>query len=92
MIEPPRPYFYKYVTSEVAKLILVNRKVRYSAPSLFNDPFDTQIDLHFPFNLEDLREPTMQRFLDAANSGSPLPNADIHHNARVLEKIGRAHV
>ena len=32
----------------------------------------------------------MQRFLDAANSGSPLPNADIHHNARVLEMFRQA--
>ncbi len=85
MIEPPRPYFYKYVTAEVAKIILVNWKVRYSAPSSFNDPFDTQIDLHFPFDLEDLREPMMQRILNAINSGTPLPNADSHPYAGLLE-------
>lgn len=38
-----REYFYKYVTAEVAKLILETLKVRCSSPLLFNDPFDSQI-------------------------------------------------
>lgn len=37
-----RKYFYKYVTAETALLILQNRKLKYSSPILFNDPFDTQ--------------------------------------------------
>lgn len=44
-----RKYFYKYVTSEIALLILQNRTVRYSSPVLFNDPFDTQTKLSFGF-------------------------------------------
>jgi hypothetical protein len=85
MIKLLRPYFYKYVTAEVAKRILTNREVQYSDPRRFNDPFDTQIDLHYPFDLKDLRKPMMQRILDAANSDTPLPNADTHPTARKIE-------
>jgi hypothetical protein len=87
MTKPTQSYFYKYVTADVAKLILVNRTVRYSAPIRFNDPFDTQIDLHFPFDLEDLCEPTMERYLAAANSSTPLPNADVDPRVLVMEKF-----
>jgi hypothetical protein len=69
----------------VAKLTLINRKVRYSAPNLFNDPFDTQTDLHFPFEFEELKEPTLQRLHDAVNSNKPLPNADKHPHAWIVE-------
>lgn len=44
-----RKYFYKYVTAEIALLILQNRTVRYSSPILFNDPFDIQTRLRFDF-------------------------------------------
>lgn len=44
-----RRYFYKYVTAETALLILQNRTVRYSSPTLFNDPFDTQTRLRCEF-------------------------------------------
>ena len=32
--------FYKHTTADTAKLILANRKLRWSMPKLFNDPFD----------------------------------------------------
>jgi hypothetical protein len=44
-----RKYFYKYVTPETALLILQNRTVRYSSPTLFNDPFDIQTRLRCEF-------------------------------------------
>ncbi|MDD5281484.1 MAG: DUF2971 domain-containing protein [Candidatus Omnitrophica bacterium] len=40
-----RDYFYKYVTADVAKNILNTLKVRCSSPVLFNDPFDSQIEI-----------------------------------------------
>lgn len=44
-----RKCFYKYVTFETALQILQNRKVRYSSPLLFNDPFDIQTRLGYEF-------------------------------------------
>lgn len=44
-----RKYFYKYVTAEAVLLILQNRKLKYSSPITFNDPFDVQTKIAFPF-------------------------------------------
>ena len=52
MITHDREYFYKYVSAETAKAILTTEKVRWSSPRLFNDPFDVQFDLQFPFTEE----------------------------------------
>lgn len=35
-----RDCFYKYVTSDVAKLIIKDHTLRWSCPAAFNDPFD----------------------------------------------------
>ena len=35
-----RPSFCKYVSAEVAKVILINKTLRWSSPLLFDDPFD----------------------------------------------------
>ena len=40
---------FKYATAETAKIVLESRTRRWSSPSLFNDPFDVQFDLHVEF-------------------------------------------
>jgi hypothetical protein len=40
-----KEYFYKYVTADVAKNILNTLQVKCSSPVLFNDPFDSQIEI-----------------------------------------------
>lgn len=40
-----RDFFYKYTTVNVAKKILNDLQVKYSSPLLFNDPFDSQIEI-----------------------------------------------
>ena len=43
-----RRFFYKYMPSETARIVLANRTLRWSSPVLFNDPFDIHPDtLHF---------------------------------------------
>ncbi len=43
-----RRFFYKYMPAETARIVLANRTLRWSAPVLFNDPFDIHPDtLHF---------------------------------------------
>lgn len=44
-----RQHFFKYTTAETAKLIVSSRKLRWSSPLLFNDPFDHQTGFAFPF-------------------------------------------
>lgn len=45
-----RQFFYKYVTAEVARIILATRKLRWSSPLLFNDPFDVTQELRLNFD------------------------------------------
>ena len=43
-----RRFFYKYVAACTARIVLASRKLRWSSPVLFNDPFDNHPDaLHF---------------------------------------------
>jgi hypothetical protein len=57
-----RQHFFKYTTAETAKLIVGSRKLRWSTPLLFNDPFDHQSGFAFPFTGEKFSE----AFLDAS--------------------------
>lgn len=49
-----RSVFYKYVTAEVAKIVLATRKLRWSSPLLFNDPFDVTQELRLNFDEAEL--------------------------------------
>lgn len=49
-------YLYKYLTTESALLILRNRKLKYSSPLLFNDPFDVQTVVDYGFDLSEFIE------------------------------------
>ena len=45
-----RQFFYKYVTAKIAKIVLTTRKLRWSSPVLFNDPFDITQELRLNFD------------------------------------------
>lgn len=55
-----RRFFYKYVSSEVAKTILANRTLRWSSPLLFNDPFDVTQELRLNFNESELNQAVVE--------------------------------
>jgi Protein of unknown function (DUF2971) len=42
-----RQSFFKYMSADVARLVLTNRTLRWSSPTLFNDPFDVPRELSF---------------------------------------------
>lgn len=48
-----RDYFFKYVTADVAQLILENLQVKCSSPILFNDPFDSQLSVNLDQDIDD---------------------------------------
>lgn len=52
--------FYKYMTDKVAKIVLVNHTLRWSSPSLFNDPFDITRDFSLGFDIEEIKEPLIE--------------------------------
>lgn len=57
-----KKYFYKYVTPEAALLILQNRKLKYSSPVTFNDPFDVQTRILYPFQESEFAELFIKEF------------------------------
>lgn len=48
-----REHFFKYVTASTAEKILESGKLLWSAPHLFNDPFDHQVAYSFTFTGEE---------------------------------------
>ena len=68
-------YFYKYVPMDTAHIILKNGTFRYSSPSTFNDPFDIQTELCFPFDIGELPNLTMEK-MDAIIVGKENPVID----------------
>src|SRR5258707_12514489 len=51
-----KSHFFKYTSVGSALKILESRKLRWSAPSLFNDPFDHQATFKFDFSEADFTE------------------------------------
>lgn len=49
-----RTFFYKYTSAKTAATILITKKVRFSSPLLFNDPFDIPRKLTLAFSGVDL--------------------------------------
>lgn len=49
-----QPHFFKYTTAETAKKIVSTQSFRWSSPLNFNDPFDHQTGVYFPFTGQEL--------------------------------------
>src|SRR5258708_7791396 len=50
---------FKYATTDTARAILRTRALRWSAPELFNDPFEFKSPLEFGFEWDDLESPLL---------------------------------
>lgn len=57
-----RSSFFKYMTAEVAGLVLKNRMLRWSSPVLFNDPFDVPRELIFDLDYQDIYRASAECF------------------------------
>ena len=53
--EKPKFPLFKYVPAEVLRLILCTRKLRWSSPLKFNDPFDVRRGIDFGIPIDDLK-------------------------------------
>jgi len=54
--------FCKYVTAEVAFKTLNTLTVKCSSPLLFNDPFDSLLEIRYDFSIEEVPELMFKRF------------------------------
>jgi hypothetical protein len=66
-----RQHFFKYTTAETAKLIISSRKLRWSSPLLFNDPFDHQTGFAFPFTGKEFSEAFLEASLRVVYEAAP---------------------
>ena len=66
-------HFYKYVSSETARIILNTRKFRYSSPLLFNDPFDVQTELKFNFDINNFHNEIVDEMIRLASLDEIIP-------------------
>lgn len=86
---PNRPgSFFKYVTAQVAKIILVNHTLRWSSPLLFNDPFDVKRDFDLGFNVEEIQQPLVNEITDLLSAGE-IPDLSSKPHAEWLVKLLR---
>lgn len=87
MVAVSFPHFYKYVTAKTAKNILRSCTVKYSSPLTFNDPFDNQHKLAFPFTEKARTNAFKNILLGLWNTDSPV-NGNIFAEAlRSIPKI-----
>lgn len=82
-----RKVFFKYVTSEVAKIILVTRKLRWSSPILFNDPFDVPQELGLGFDAHALNKALDNRMADLVEQAQTKGNEITDPRVIALLKI-----
>lgn len=60
--------FYKYRDIDQTRKLLETGTLAWSSPLLFNDPFDTQVDLRFDFEINELQDPLLHRLVEIVTS------------------------
>lgn len=71
-----QPHFYKYMSADVARIVLENRTLRWSTPGTLNDPYDMQFDLHFKIERERTKKLALQKMWDAIYGDEIVPVAN----------------
>lgn len=64
--------FYKYYSSSTALLVLQSGKTRWSAPRLFNDPFDFPDQMHYSFSGEAADKALIDELIDLSYGSAPI--------------------
>ena len=65
--------FYKYMTADVAEIVLQNRTLRWSSPKLFNDPFDVPRELAVGVEKNEIRKELASLILSFFRSSDKAP-------------------
>ncbi len=66
-------YLFKYASADTAKKVIGTRSFRWSSPQIFNDPFDHQIGLVFPYTGDELAR-ALENMAESAIFGEPAFN------------------
>ena len=78
-----RHSFFKYMSADVAHLVLTNRTLRWSSPVLFNDPFDVPRELSFGITADALVQ-AMARKMAQLIENPPGDTSRLEPNLRLI--------
>jgi hypothetical protein len=84
-----RVSFFKYLTAPTARIVLATRKLRWSSPQIFLDPFDVPINLELPFKTTDLQFAIAQKIADMIESDTPFRQSQLANLAERIRALGR---
>lgn len=71
----PKNHFYKYTPASTAIAVLRSRRLRWSSPLLFNDPFDVTQTLRLDLDARTLTTHVVAEMLSALESPDPPPQS-----------------
>jgi Protein of unknown function (DUF2971) len=77
------PRFFKYMPVDTAMLVLGKRTLRWSAPDLFNDPFEFKSPFALGFEWDDVEKPFYDEFSRVVTQASDPPLAPADKNSAV---------
>ncbi len=78
-----RVSFYKYMSSNTAKAVLENSTLRWSSPTLFNDPFDVPREMSFGIAPKEITEALSDRIIKLIES-PPAHTVDLYLKLRLI--------
>lgn len=67
---------FKFMTAATGRIVLANRRLRWSTPRTFNDPFDVQFDLRIDIDRGEVRRLALQKMWDDLYGPEPGPPAN----------------
>jgi hypothetical protein len=82
--------FYKYVSAEVAKIILVNKTLRWSSPLLFDDPFDVTRVLAADIKPSEMQECIIDRLIGLIQNNTELPSELNPQSRFIVETVRKS--
>lgn len=68
---------FKFMTATTGRIVLEARRLRWSTPRTFNDPFDVQFDLRIDIDRGEVRRLALQKMWDDLYGPEPVPPANL---------------
>lgn len=83
-----RESFFKYMPASTARVVLANRTLRWSSPTLFNDPFDVPREMAFGISSDNFVEAGAKRIAEIINS-PPEDTSNLYGKLRLIAEAAK---
>lgn len=84
-------YFFKYVSAGLAKIILVNKSLRWSSPLLFDDPYDVTRQMAINISPSSMQKNVIGYLQRLVIENKEIPNGLNHQALTLLSLFKLAH-